>query len=137
MVATQVPCKSRSCDRRSACHVPHQVGTLAGRLTPHTERAGYDLVSDNLDPAALAVAAQNRLAQRDFAVSVGEGRERSRRLEVASLDVLVNGAEELLERVREALVVSAGIVSEATHALAQEGGIAQQLLVGPVAVSQP
>src|SRR5262249_61076058 len=77
--------------------------------------------SCRFDPAALAVAAQDRLAQHHLAVSIGEGREGTRRLPLAGLDVLVNGAEELLERVGEALVVSAGIVGKTTHPLAQEG----------------
>src|SRR5437764_861993 len=86
-----------------------------------------------LAPPPLAVAAQDRLAQHHLAVAVREGREGARRLRVAGLDVIVDRAEKLLEGVREALVVAAGIAGEAAGVGPQQGGVARQQLVGPVA----
>src|SRR5205823_12741620 len=72
-----------------------------------------------------------------LAVAVLEGREWARRPQVARLNVLVNGPEELLEGVGEALVVAARVAGEAAGARVQQGRVADEQLVGPVAAAQP
>src|SRR5690348_3858336 len=65
-----------------------------GAALRHHTAAGLDL-----HPAPLLLTLQDRLAQRDLAVAVGERRERARRGQVAAVDVVVDRAEQLLEAV--------------------------------------
>src|SRR5262249_45318209 len=63
----------------------------------------------NGDPPLLLVTLEDGVAQDDRVMPVREGRVRRRRGQVARVNVLVEGAEAVLEGVREALVVAAGV----------------------------
>src|SRR5262245_32588405 len=89
------------------------------------------------NPAAFAMALQDRLAQDDLAVPVLKCREWPGRLPVAGIDVIVKGAKELLEGVGEALVVAAGVVGERPYRFVQERRIANEKLIGLFAVADP
>ena len=70
-------------------------------------------------------------------MAVGEGGKRRGRREVPRLDIVVKRPEALLEGVREALVVAAGVVGEPPGLVAEQRGIADQALVGLVAMADP
>src|SRR5262245_16684989 len=88
-------------------------------------------------PGSFTLAAQDRIAKNNFAMAVGKGWERPRRCEVAAVDVVVNGAEELLERVGKALVVPARVIGERTHGGLQQRGIADQQFIGSITFADP
>ena len=68
---------------------------------------------------------------------VGEGGEGLGGAEVAGGDVVVEGLEGVLEGVVVALVVAAGIGDVGAGGFGDEAGVAEQLLVGLVAVADP
>jgi hypothetical protein len=62
--------------------------------------------------------------------------EWARSCEVAFLNVVIEGPKELLERVREALVVSAGEVGVAPYRGLHQGRVADQDFIGTISMSQ-
>src|SRR5437870_4468760 len=63
--------------------------------------------------------------------------ERSRRVPVARVHVVINGPEKLLEGVGKALIVSTRIMGERTHGRVQQGWVAQQEGIRLVALPEP
>src|SRR5262245_31807797 len=94
---------------------------------------------DQLDgyPAILAMTPQNRLAQHDLAMAVLECRERPRAGPVASVDVVIDGPEQLFECIRESFVVPAGIAGEPPRFRAEQRRVTHEQLVGSVAMPDP
>src|SRR5262245_45134237 len=70
-------------------------------------------------------------------MAIREGRKLRRSGEVAALDILIECAEALLERIREALVVPAGEADEGAGRDRDERGVAEQALIGAVAMADP
>src|SRR2546429_352000 len=70
-------------------------------------------------------------------MAVCEGWEVSRGLHVADLDIVINRAEKLLERVGKAFIVAARIIREWSDAWLQQSRIADQQFVGSVTMPQP
>ena len=105
-------------------------GPAATRSPP-----GLVLSAGDCDPAARPGRLRNRIAEEDLLVPVGKGREVGLGRHRPRQHRPVDGAVELLERVREPLRVPAGIV--AAHRPAHQRGVAHQLLVRAVAVAEP
>src|SRR6516165_4453366 len=85
-------------------------------------------------PSSFGLAAQDRLADRDLAVAIRKAGIVGRR---AAIDHGINGPEQLLECIRKSLVMSARVVRVTSRFGVQERRIANQQLVGPIAMSQP
>src|SRR5271165_198629 len=91
----------------------------------------------DLDPRPAAVARRYRLADQELPVAVGECRVERLRRPPAGPDVVVDGAEGLLERIGEALVVAARVVRERRRGRVEERRVAQKLAVGHRPLADP
>src|SRR5438128_8466137 len=70
-------------------------------------------------------------------MTIGEGRETSRGLEIAGVDVIIDRAAELLEGVGEPFVVPTRIAGERANVGLEQRRIADEQLVGAVAIAEP
>lgn len=103
----------------------------------HTTRQEHVSITIDLHPPLLLVTLEDGFAEDDFFVAVGEGGEGLGGVEVAGGDVVVEGLEGVLEGVVVAFVVATGITDVGEGGFGDEAGVAEQELVGLVAVADP
>ena len=115
-----------------AAHRPPARGSDRGR-----PRSAGPASSFHLHPSSFTVGKRDRVAEHVLPVAGGEGRIVRLRRRPARRDRRVDGAVQLAERVREPLGVRRRAGACAGSLGAQQAGIAQQDLVGLVAVAEP
>jgi hypothetical protein len=80
----------------------------------------------DIHPSPFAMALQNGITQNNLAVSVCKRRKGSSAGQVACLDRSVECPEALLERIREAFIVTARILNESPHGIANQSRVPYQ-----------
>src|SRR6267154_1508158 len=95
------------------------------------------LIPRDFEPGALLSALSDGFAEDELVVTGGESRERSRRFEIAGVEICVIVLEKLNERVGVAFRVSAGIRCVATRFGAEQRRIFDERLVGFFAAANP
>src|SRR6267154_2804503 len=95
------------------------------------------LIPRDFEPGALLSALSDGFAEDELVVTGGESRERSRRFEIAGVEICVIVLEKLDERVGVAFRVSAGIRGVATGFGAEQRRIFDERLVCFFAAANP
>jgi len=91
----------------------------------------------DIHPSPFAMALENRITQNNLAVSVLKGRKASCTGDVAHFDRSVKRPEALLERIREALIVTARILNESPRGITNQSRVPHQRLVRLVMMTDP